>query len=256
MDENLEKTIATWTPTHMDFTFGEILMSTEDYSKVAKRYYAQGDDFYSGMLFSALLYSILSWKEKFKQHKKQFNEFLEENLWTAKKVVENPGVVERILKSYGFNEKKIETVTSAARAWEGLDKNGEPKKGPESVIWTGRKLQDRIREDENMELGFQLRKEIAKEMHGVGYKFASLFLRMCGYHDIVPIDSTAIKYIERRGLVDRRANSGLDRRQYLIYEKFIIDEAKKYRKTPALFQATIYARWSTWRKDSGILGVY
>jgi thermostable 8-oxoguanine DNA glycosylase len=236
MDVSLEEGVATWKPTGMDFTYGHMLMMVEDYSKVAKRYYAPGDGIFSGgMLFSALLYSVLSWKEKFRQHKKQFNEFLEENLWTAKEVLENPETVEKILKKYGFNKKKIKIVKSAAEAWNKLN------------------LQERIRGDERVTLGFQLREEITESMHGVGYKFASLFLRMCGYEDLVPVDSTALEYAESRGFKFRHKDSGLKPGQYLQYEKFIATEARKFGVTPAHFQATIYAKWSTWKKDSGIL---
>ncbi len=224
--------IKTWKPNHNDFALGKCLIITEDYSKVVERY--SKEDF----LYSALLYSILSRREKFNQHKRQFNEFLSNNLQTAESIIKNKEKVEEILKNYGFSNKKIPMVFSTAEQWNDLN------------------LTERIRNDERKNLGFLLREEIVEKMFGVGYKFASLFLRMSGYENIVPVDIWAIKYIENKGFIYRgkdNSGSGLTPKEYLKYEKKLTKYAKKFNVSPALFQATIYAKFSTWQKDSGII---
>lgn len=223
--------IKTWIPDHNDFALGRCLMISEDYSKVIERY--STEDF----LYSALLYSTLSHREKFNQHKKQFNEFLSNDFWTAESIIKNKQKVEEILKNYGFSSKKIPMVLSTAEQWSGLN------------------LTERIRNDERKNLGFLLREEMVKKMFGVGYKFASLFLRMSGYENIVPIDSWATKYIESRGFKVRESKhgyTGFTPKQYLKYEKRLTKYAKKFNVSPVLFQATIYAKFSTWKKDSKI----
>src|SRR3989344_2806902 len=216
--------IANWTPNKNDFLYGKLLIISEDYSKVVKRY--GSEDFYYG----ALIYSVLSLREKFNQHKKQFNEFLKNDLWTATSILKNKKLVENILKKSAFPNKKIKTVFSTAENWNKLN------------------LTKRIRDDENEEMRFEIREEIVKKMYGVGYKFASLFMRMSGYEKIVPVDIWAMKYVESRGFNKRgQIIEGLDKKRYLQYEKKLIQHAKKFDVSPALFQATIYTKFSTWK---------
>ena len=144
-------------------------------------------------------------------------------------------LVKRILRQYGFHSHKIESVISIAREWGRLD------------------ITSRMREDTQKKNGRSLRENINDRMDGVGYKFASLFIRMSGYEDIVPVDAWAIKYIERKGFRDRYESSGLTPKQYLKYEKRMVQHAKRFGVSPALLQATIYAKWSTWKTHSGII---
>ena len=97
---------------------------------------------------------------------------------------------------------------------------------------------------------------MSEKMQGVGYKFSSLFLRMSGYENIVPIDTWATKYIESRGFKYRNEKSGLKFYQYIEYEKKLTKEAKKFNVSPALFQATIYTKFSTWKRGAKITPEY
>jgi thermostable 8-oxoguanine DNA glycosylase len=231
-DKTIIKRIRDWEPDHNDFAFGRTLIIIEDYSKTVQRYGAE--DFHYG----ALLYSILSLREKFDQHKKQFNEFLCNDYWTAQSILENRVGVEKILKRYGFQDRKIQSVFSSAEEWPKMN------------------ITKRMREDKNKGLGEIIRKEIDDRMYGVGYKFASLFIRMSGYEDIAPIDNWATMYLESRGVTGRHARSGLKPKQYVVYENKLREYAERFNVSVALFQATIYATWSTWKKDSGILPNY
>jgi len=219
----------TWTPSNDDFNFGRILMTVEDYSKTVQVYSTEN------IHFCALLYSVLSARESFRVHREQFNSFLEYDLNTAEKVLEKPHLVSKILTQYGFHSRKIESVLSIAKEWGDLD------------------ITSRMREDKQKVLGKAFREEMNEKMNGVGYKFASLFIRMSGYEDIVPIDTWAIKYVERRGFMDRYKESGLTPKQYLNYERKIKQHAKRLGVSPALLQATVYARWSTWRNHINLL---
>ena len=224
----MKEKIKTWKPDFNDFTYGKALIMSEDYSKTIQEN--------PKIHYRALLYSVLSHREKFKQHKRQFNEFLSNNLQTAESIMKNKEKVEEILKNYGFSNRKIPMVFSTAEQWKGLN------------------LTEKIRDDKIKDLGFLLREEIVEKMSGVGYKFASLFLRMSGYENIVPVDTWAIKYVESKGFKERYKDTfGLKPNQYLKYEKKLTEHSKKFNVSPALFQATIYAKFSTWKKDSGII---
>lgn len=227
--------IHTWLPNAQDLAYAEFLLYEEDYSKVAKKQYSKDDEFFSGMLFSAFTYSILSRKEQFKANKDNFKSLLNLNAWTAKEFRRNNAVLKEHIYTFGLGKTKFEVLDAAAQRWDSLG------------------IEETIREDENMEQGRVLRDIMTKEIKGTGYKLNSLFLRMCGYHNIVPVDSTAIHFVESRGFVFRYKNSGLKQQQYVQYENIISKEAEKIGISPALFQAAIYTKFSTWKKDSGIL---
>ena len=231
-NSQIESIIKSWVPNQSDFSFGRALIISEDYSKFFQK---EGfEDFH----YRALLYSILSLREKFNQHKKQFNEFLSNNLWTAESILKNKNSVENILKKYSFSNRKIPMVFSTAENWNQM------------------KITERIRNDFKKIQGFQFREEITDKMYGVGYKFASLFLRMSGYENIVPVDTWATQYVESRGFKGRKSKhgyTGFTPNQYLKYEEKITNYAKKFNVSPALFQATIYAKFSTWKNDVKII---
>jgi len=176
----------------------------------------------------------LSHRETFDKHKKQFNDFLNADLNTAGKILANKEVAERILDKYGFSSHKKKAVISIAENWNRLN------------------ITNKMKKDKKKQKGFEIREKLVENMHGVGYKFASLFIRMSGYENLVPVDTWAIQYVESRGFVNRNLTSGLTPKQYITYEKKLIDYAQQFGVSPALFQATIYARFSTWGKNSGV----
>ena len=136
----------------------------------------------------------------------------------------------------------------------------------------------KMRNDPNKIHGPELRMELLNRIYGVGFKLTSLFFRVHGYEDIVPLDAWAINYVRSRGCVndgippiDKWAehyvqkngrivhspnSGGVTVKQGLAYEKVLTHYARTFRASPALFQATIYARWSTWRVDAGAKPFY
>lgn len=229
-------TLKIWEPDHNDFSYGRTLMIIEDCSKVIQRYSVYPDEMFSSenMLFSEMVYVVMSLRERFDLNKQQFNDFLNYELGTVNNVLKHPDRLEKILGQYGMGAKKYQTIMSAANAWKSLD------------------ITNRMRSDVDKKNGEEFRQEIVKSINGVGFKFASLFLRMCGYEDIAPPDTWGINFVESRGFVYKREDSGLSYKTGLLYEGKLREFAKKFNATPALFQATIYARWSTWKKDAGV----
>lgn len=204
-------------------------MVTEDYSKEP---YKCGYNLH----FSALLYSVLSWREKFGSNQEQFYNFIREDLIHPETILERKDKVEEILGTKGFGTKKVKSVLSMAQHWNEV----APTR--------------RVREDTHFTQATPIRKDICDAFYGVGIKFASLFLRMSGYPNVAPIDSNAMIYIEHRlGFHNRNARSGLRFNQHLTYENILDEDAKAHGKNLALHQATIYATLSTWKKDMNII---
>ncbi len=228
--------LSSWNPSFRDFSIGNFLISQEDYSREVLKYGVNTS-------FFALAYSILSSKEKFAKHIEQYERVLS-TLWNIDstkppEVVfsQKQNEVFGILRNYGYNNKKFKSLISATQGWNKLN------------------LTERLREDFKKEDGINIRENMVNNMVGVGYKFASLTLRMFGYMDLVTVDSWAMKYTESRGYEFKHKNSGLKPNQYLEYEEKLKEFAQNSRVTPGHFQATIYAICSTWMKDSGYLSL-
>ena len=228
--------LKTWEPSYNDFSYGRVLMINEDCSRVIHRYAVNPEGMFSpeNILFCELVYVVLSLREKFHINKQQFYDFLDNNLGTVNNVLKNRERLENLLYPYGMGQKKIDTIMSISSKWKSLD------------------ITNKMREDVDKIHGPELRSEITRTIHGVGFKFASLFLRMCGYEDIAPPDTWGINFCESRGYVYKRSDSGLKEKEGIAYEKILKKYAKQYDVSPALFQATIYATWSTWKKDAGV----
>lgn len=222
--------IAVWEPDYLDFLSGHQLLVVEDYSKVVDQ---RTVDVNNHPHFTALIYSVLTWREKFDSNQAQFHEFLSNGFWTSRDVLENKSDLAELLGEKGFGNKKFDTIYTAAEKWGELD------------------ITRRMREDKDKQLGKYLRKLICEEIPYMGPKISSLFVRMSGYQGIVPVDMWAIRYVESRGFRSRHENSGLKYDQYLAYEDRMAEYAGEINITPALFQATIYTAFSTWKKDSG-----
>jgi thermostable 8-oxoguanine DNA glycosylase len=225
-----------WNPDHNDFSYGKLLMVTEDCSKTVQRYSAYPDEMFSSenMLFCEMVYVVMSLRERFDLNKQQFNDFLNYELGTVDNVLQHPERLEKILGQYGMGAKKQKTIISIANAWDSLD------------------ITTKMRKDVKKKKSEEFRLEIVNSINGVGFKFASLFLRMCGYEDIAPPDTWGINFVESRGFVYKREDSGLSYKTGLLYENKLREYAKMIDVSPALFQATIYARWSTWKKDARV----
>jgi hypothetical protein len=103
---------------------------------------------------------------------------------------------------------------------------------------------------------FELRNEIAfskKGAPGLGPKCASLLFRMCGYENIAPIDTWAIKYLIDHGYdiqqQDRIGRRGIARKYYLKYEEWFSDIALRHEKKPGIFQLALWCKVSSWHRE-------
>ncbi len=224
--------IARWEPTKQDFAIGNMLIISENHNPRSLP-----------RLYSTLLYSILSVQERFARHKQIFNEFLFQDLFEPEEIIKRKDDVKKILDSYGKNSSKSQTIINSAKAWIQLS------------------IRDKIFDDPDRLRGKELRKEMVDAMKGVGMKLASLTLRMACYENLAPIDSTTQQFIESRGFVYQKPLTsgkpqGLKNKAHEQYETKLEELAMPYDVSVALMQATIYAKLSSWKKDSGIQEIY
>ena len=79
----------------------------------------------------------------------------------------------------------------------------------------------------------------------MGYKCASLLLRMAGYDQVVPVDIWALRFLEEHGFKGVRVSdyltvSGITKGEYLKYEKYMSQVAARHRHSPAMFQLILW----------------
>lgn len=103
------------------------------------------------------------------------------------------------------------------------------------------------REDNSMEL----REELVRRVKGFGYKIASLYLCLCGVQNVATVDVWTIRFLINQGYTvdfDYKRKGGLSKTAYLQCEKYMLQEAKKYKVSVAFFQVIVWTKLSSWNK--------
>jgi len=189
-------------------------------------------------LFRASLYAILSASENFKKQQRVYQDFLNQNLDTAQKILESPECLRSILAVIRFPKNKIRYIENLASWWLETDL---PQRIIRDVNYNGRK-------DE-----FSLRNELAtaKKGRGIGYKVASLIMSKSGYMNVVPLDIHMLRFLKAVGfrevkVPDYKIQSGLSNKEYLRYEQIFIKIAQEQGLPPIILQAALWGRFSEW----------
>ena len=217
----------------------------------------------SDEMFRGIIYTMLSIKEKYIRQIIMYNQLLRQGLDTPLAILEKPEVASKIA-SGGLNKDKH--IINLAEWW--LKSNIA-----EDIIAdvnTGRSEE------------FNIRNRIAKDKDASGlmYKGASLFLNMCGYKNVVAIDTWTLRalvaedykikpyyykpengkkhpnhnYIGKGMFMDRGITAC---REYTLYEQFFWDLTEKfnskynYNFTPFDFRQILWVKRSTWGKEFG-----
>ena len=197
-------------------------------------------------MFFAAVYSLLSAMENFNRQMLLCN-------WLYKNNFNDPL---NVIKD-SENLIKLESYSS-------LGKNKRERIIKLSHFWIDNNLTTRIKDDlhGSKQDVFEIRKELDKAKVGLGYKCASLFLRMCGYDNIAPIDMWTLEFLKHNNVEIKKcytigsateiggetiSSRGITPKDYVSYEVPLLDFAKKYSVSIALMQATIYLTNSTWK---------
>jgi len=191
-------------------------------------------------LFRGALYSMLSSKEIYSNLIKAYNGLLNSGLDTPDAINASGSRLTDIIKKAGYAKKKESYIRDFAEWWQNTDLH--------------RQMIADI--EHSREREFELRNEIAfskKGAPGLGPKCASLLFRMCGYENLVPVDTRALKYLIANGYdiqqQDRIGRRGIARKYYLKYEEWLSDIAHRYGKKPGIFQLAVWCKESTWHRE-------
>jgi thermostable 8-oxoguanine DNA glycosylase len=193
-------------------------------------------------LFKASLYAILSASENFKKQQRVYQDFLNQNLDTPQKILENPECLRGILAVIRFPNNKIRYIENLASWWLTTDL-------PQRII---RDVNHNGRRDE-----FALRNELAtaKKGSGISYKVASLIMSKSGYMNVVPLDIHMLRFLKAIGfrevkVPDYKIQSGLSDKEYLRYEQIFIEIAQEQSLPPIILQAALWGRFSEWNEEN------
>lgn len=185
------------------------------------------------------LYCILSVAERFDKHTRVYKEMLRNGLDTPESVIAGRERVEKVVSVSRFPNQRASRIHRYALWWsdEGMAFSSDVL----DDVANGRKLE------------FDLRNRLAEEAPGLSYKAASLFMVKCGYEHVMPVDIWMIRALRDLGhdvvVPDYKRNSGPMKIEYLKLEKTLSQIADESGLSPAMFQFTLWAKYSNW-KDS------
>lgn len=186
-------------------------------------------------LFKGAIYCLLSATENYKKQLKVYNSLINRGYDTPPNILHNFDEVKKLIKKTRFPNQKESRILKFSVWWlhSGLHSD------------LSLKILENWVSDE-----FLFRNRLAKEVPGFGLKCASLFLNKCGYYNVIPIDIWILRFLKKQGynvkIPDYRTISGIQDKEYYKMEKILIKIAKEHNITPALLQAALWGKFSSW----------
>ena len=185
-------------------------------------------------LFRASLYCVLSAAENYTKLMRVYNSLLDNKLDSPESIASNRQTLDEIVGKSRKDTQKKKCIYELSLWWPG---SGLPKEIVEDAKNSRQKE-------------FELRNSLAKDAPGIGYKCASLLIRMCGYENIVPVDIHVQRYLKEKGhdvrVTDYKTQPGLTKKEYLLYEQLFSGIAKSQGIPPAKFQYVLWVKRSSW----------
>ncbi len=211
-------------------------LSSKDFENAWKLYEAEKiNPLTRENMFKGIVYSILSSRENYQKQMMVFNRLMDHGLDNPESILGNEKKLRGIVRKSGFHNQKIDAIYRLSQAW--------PKSNlPEDI------LED---SENGRKKGFELRERIDKEVYGMGYKCASLFLRMCDYLDLAIIDRHVLEGIEELAsdfeLPKDYKIRGISDKKYLEIEEIIAKLAKENDIETAIMSMFFYYRDSQFK---------
>jgi thermostable 8-oxoguanine DNA glycosylase len=249
-----------WDLTREDFRHAEIMYKQEAILPLT-----------SANMFRAAMYCLLSARENYIKQISLYTTLLHQGYDTPKSVAEANSGLSRILGKTMYPVQKEDRLRKLAQWWQ-------------ETSFVEEVMQD---VSGGKEREFPLRNYLAERRLGLSYKCASLFMRMCGYENVVPIDVWVLKYLQNQGhdigalikrveaeevptttdtdsfslscpiytkkekkkkLPDNKRIRGLSKREYLRFEPLMQGKAREMGVTPAMFQLALWCKKSSWQR--------
>jgi thermostable 8-oxoguanine DNA glycosylase len=217
----------------------ELSLSLEDFKNARQLYEEERiQPLSSENMFKAGLYCILSAADSYRKLKILHAELLQKGLDTSESILSRKQSLRSVLRKSRFQNTKVSRVLGFAAWWPDAQL-------PYEII-------EDVTQGKNNE--FELRNRLAEEAPGMGYKCASLFMGMCGYENVVPIDLWALRFLAAHGyevkIPDFETIGGAKRREFLEYERVFSEIIRKYEVSPAVAHRALWTKYSTWKKRS------
>ncbi len=190
-------------------------------------------------LFRGALYCILTSKETYSNLIRIYNGLLTSGMDTPDAINTSGNRLTEIIRKAGYVQKKERFIREFAEWWQTTDLHRQMLADIEN----------------SREREFELRNEMASAngAPGLGMKCASLLFRMCGYENIAPVDTWALKYLIDQGYdinhQDRIGRRGITPSNYLKYEQWFSAMAQKHGKKPGIFQLALWCKASSWHRE-------
>ena len=185
-------------------------------------------------MFCVGIYCILSAAEKYTKCKTAYQKILSDGLNTPSRIVSRREDLGEALAKLRFPNTKRDRVYRFA------------------LWWSKSFLPEQILKDINLgkKEEFRLRNRLAEECPGIWYKGASLFMIKCGYENVVPLDLWMLRFLKQLGyeveVPDYKTKSGPRPKEYLEYERIVVEIANDHGVSPALFQFAVWSKHSSW----------
>lgn len=191
-------------------------------------------------MFEGALYSLLTSGENYQNLIKRMDQLKRFKLNTPQGIQNSGKDLTMILSKVRFPNRKERVVRELADWWITTD------------------IGKRIRKDVSgkKEEEFELRNELARKGPGLGYKCSSLFMRMCGYENIVPLDIWALRFLAQKGdsvrIPDHKTEQGIKKKEYIEWEEIFSNYAREKGISPSWFQLALWCKVSVWTRENFI----
>jgi thermostable 8-oxoguanine DNA glycosylase len=242
------------------FKLSDLFLTEDDFHLARKVYKKEAEIVFdnekinSEGVFRGLVYCLLSPRQDYLTQLKGFEEIFNSEISSIEDISNNELYLREILKKAGVapQNQKANYIVQIAKNWDKLCLLEKIKSG--------------LGKDKDSE--FVLRKNLMKELKGVGEKISSMLMRMCGAEYVVPIDSwmNEILYFYgypceiSRSKINRvrwntdvysmkQTKNGLKGIKYLKAEEFTLDLAKRYDVRGCILQLAFWAKKSGYKKE-------
>ena len=104
---------------------------------------------------------------------------------------------------------------------------------------------------------FEIRDGIHKETPGLGMKCASLFMRMCGYENVAPVDIWMLRFLVDAGhkripVHDFERTPGISKKDYLEFETWVSEIGRNETYLPEFWRKPGNFQLALWAKNSSM----
>jgi thermostable 8-oxoguanine DNA glycosylase len=190
-------------------------------------------------LFRGVVFCLLSIGQLYKSQLNTYRSLLTHELCSPEAVRDKLGLAKLITSTARFPSATFDYLMCLAMTWDEHEKFF---------------VETFINNFPNDSQVIEVREELIKRVKGFGYKVASLFMCLLGLN-VPAIDIWLLRFLKEQGYpvsYNYERDGGIDRKQYLKYEKYLKDFANKYGLPVGVFQVIVWVKMSSWNKQADL----